>query len=65
VELKQSYWGTQLYEINIHLNDQRSVNWAPTSGVTLILTFLESVCGYKLEKIEPGWFFLKRDVAFE
>jgi hypothetical protein len=65
VNLKQSYWGSQMYEINIVLNDQRSVSYAATSGVSLILSFLVSVCGYELEKSEQGWYFLKRDTAFE
>ena len=65
VELKQSNWGSQMYEVDIHLNDQRSASWAPTGGVTLVLSFLVSVCGYDLEKSEPGWYFLKREQAYE
>jgi len=54
-----------MYELNIHLDDQRSAGWAPTSGVTMILAFLVSVCGYNLEHSEPGWYFLKRELGFE
>jgi hypothetical protein len=54
-----------MYELDIHLNDQRSASWAPTSGVTLVLSFLVSVCGYTLDRSEHGWYFLKREVAFE
>ena len=54
-----------MYEINIQLSDDRTTLWAPTSGVTLILSFLVSVCGYTLDKAEQGWYFLKRDTAFE
>jgi len=54
-----------MYELNIHLDDQRSAAWAPTSGVAMVLTFLVSVCGYNLERSEHGWFFLKREVAFK
>jgi hypothetical protein len=35
------------------------------SGVTLILSFMEAVCGYSLEKSKPGWYFFKRETAFE
>ena len=54
-----------MYEVNIQLIDQRWTGSAPTSGVTLVLSFLVSVCGYELEKQEHGWYFLKRDTAYE
>jgi hypothetical protein len=65
VDLKHGYWGSQMYEVNIQLSDQRSSGWAPTGGVTLVLSFLVSVCGYELDKQERGWYFLKRDLAYE
>ena len=54
-----------MYEIDINLSDQYSASWAPQGGVAMILSFLVSVCGYELEKSEQGWYFLKRDTAFE
>jgi hypothetical protein len=62
VEAKRNYWGSQVYEITIELADKR---FGTMSGVTLILSFLESVCGYHLEKAKPGWYFFKREMAFE
>lgn len=54
-----------MYEINILLNDNRSAGWAPTSGVSLVVAFLEGVCGYSLAKVKPGWYFFRRDSPFE
>jgi hypothetical protein len=65
VALKHGYWGSQMYEVDIQLSDDRSARWAPTSGVTLVLSFLVSICGYELDKQEHGWYFLKRDTAYE
>lgn len=65
VQLKQSNWGSQIYEIDIRLEDERNANWAAKGGVTFILAFLTSACGYELEKIKPGWYFLSRKTAFE
>lgn len=52
-------------EISIHLNDERSASWAPSSGISLVLSFLVSVCGYELEKSEKGWYFLKRETPYD
>jgi hypothetical protein len=52
-------------EISIQLSDDRSASWAPSSGVSLVLSFLVSVCGYELEKSKPGWHFLKRETPYE
>ena len=54
-----------MYEVNIVLSDDRSTNWAPTSGVSLVIAFVEGVCGYKLMKMRQGWYIFRRDVAFD
>jgi hypothetical protein len=48
--------------VSVELADKR---WAKINGATFILSFIEAVCGYKLEKSQPGWYFFKREVAFE
>jgi hypothetical protein len=62
VQLKQTYWGSQMFEVVIELSDDRSASWAPRSSISLVLSFLVGACGYTLDKKEIGWYFLGRDI---
>jgi len=54
-----------MYEVSMTLSDQRTTGWAPHCGVSLVIAFLEGVCGYTLAKMSNGWYFFRRETPFE